>query len=79
MTAFPRCAGMILNYQPSLFVRFEALKEKQTNKKPFRYTGRGINHMVARTGFEPVNAALRGLWLQPLAERAMCSDNIPYD
>lgn len=28
--------------------------------------------MAARTGFEPVNAALRGLWLQPLAERAMC-------
>lgn len=27
--------------------------------------------MAARTGFEPVNAALRGLWLQPLAERAM--------
>ena len=32
--------------------------------------------MAARTGFEPVNAALRGLWLQPLAERAMCSESI---
>lgn len=32
--------------------------------------------MAARTGFEPVNAALRGLWLQPLAERAMFLKNI---
>lgn len=32
--------------------------------------------MAARTGFEPVNAALRGLWLQPLAERAMYSSSI---
>ncbi len=32
--------------------------------------------MVARTGFEPVNAALRGLWLQPLAERAMYLKNL---
>lgn len=42
-------------------------------KRPGIHCGyRVIFRMAARTGFEPVNAALRGLWLQPLAERAMC-------
>ncbi len=47
-------------------------QKKPDKKDPVSVKIPGNFQMAARTGFEPVNAALRGLWLQPLAERAMC-------